>query len=184
MLELEKLIDLSVFFPLDSKVALKIINYGDKSISLILKKLNFIERNPVEMNFSQESNWIKKLVLLLIELKDYTSKPILFRFLLDEYDSAGTRRMAEELLIKHFNINATEIHTIKTIGRIIEKINRNEEVHSEVQVLRSLGFEAASYVEQMIDQYPLNSYIRTDRIRGERRVMTTNLSMTLSGILT
>jgi hypothetical protein len=183
MLELEKLIELSLFFPLDSKVASKIINYGDKSISPMLGKLDFIERNPIEMKFDQESNRIKKLVLLLVELKDYRSKPILLRFLLDEYDSAGTQSMAEELLIKHFNITTTEIHAIKNIGIIIEKVNRNEEVHGEVQVLRSLGFDSISCIKQIIDQYPLNSYMRTDRIRRESRVMTTNLLMTLSGIV-
>lgn len=183
MLELEKLIELSLFFPLDSKVASKIINFGDKSISPILEKLDFIERNPIEMKLNQESNWIKKLVLLLVKLKDYRSRPILLRFLLDEYDSAGTRSMAEELLIKHFNTTTTEINAIKNIGVIIEKVNRNEEVHGEVQVLRSLGFEATSCIKQIIDQYPLNSYMRTDRSRRESRVMTANLSMTLSGIL-
>jgi hypothetical protein len=184
MLELEKLIELSLFFPLDSKVTSKIINYGDKSISPILGKLDFIERNPIEMKLNQESHWIKKLVLLLVKLRDYRSKPILLRFLLDEYDSAGTRSMAEELLIKHFNTTTTEINAIKNIGVIIEKVNRNEEVHGEVQVLRSLGFEATSCIKQIIDQYPLlNSYMRTDRSRRESRVMTANLLMTLSGIL-
>jgi len=184
MLELEKLIELSLFFPLDSKVAFKIINYGDKSISLILEKLDFIERNPVEMKFDQESNWIKKLVLLLVELKDYRSKPILFRLLLSEHDSTGTRSMAEELLMKHFNMTTTEIHATKYIGIIIEKVSRNEEAHGEVQVLKSLGPEATSCVKRMIDQYPHNSYVRTDRVKGEKRVMTTNLLMTLSGIVT
>ena len=184
MVELEKLIELSLFFPLDSNVAIKIINYGDKSISPILAKLDFIEKNPIEMKFGQESNWIKKLVQMLVKLKDYSSKPILLRFLLDENDSAGTRSMAEQLLIKHFNSAATEIKAFKTIGIVIEKVNRNEEVHGEVQELRSLDFEAASCVKQIIDQYQTDSYIRTDRIRGEKRFMTTNLLITLSEILT
>lgn len=183
MSELEKLIELSLFFPLDSKVASRIMNFGDKSISPILEKLDFIERNPIEMKFNQESNWIKKLVLLLVKLEDYRSKPILLRFLLDEYDTAGTRSMAEELLIKHFNTTTTEIHAFKNLGLIIEKVNINEEVDGEVQLLKSFGFDGTSCVEQIIDQYPLNSYMRTDRSRRESRVMTANLSMTLSGIL-
>lgn len=184
MLELEKLIELSLFFPLESKVASKIINYGDKSISPILEKLDFIEKNPIGMKFDQENNWIKKLVLMLVTLKDYRSKPILLRFLLDENDSAGTGAMAEQLLIKHFNSAATEIQAFKTIGIVIEKVNRNEEVHGEVKELKSLDFEAASCVKQIIDQYQLDSYIRTDRIRGEKRFMTKDLLMTLSEILT
>ncbi len=80
------------------------------------------------MNFDQESKWIKKLVLMLVKLKDYRAKPILLRFLLDENDSAAARSMAEQLLIKHFNSAATEIQAFKTIGIVIEKVNRNEQV--------------------------------------------------------
>ena len=68
----------------------------------------------------------------------------------------------------------------EAVFELLEMLEPDE----EVKELKSLGFEAASCVKHIIDQYQIDSYIRTDRIRGEKRVMTKDLLMTLSEILT